>query len=971
MATAVSAKSAAHAGKLKRPTPSFVQSGPNGMRPSQPTASAVASTSKPASTNQATSSSSMNSAAVNGVSGRPMPRVRKEPLKGSDPSSRLRISTRARSIDASNGDRRSAKRLPEPYVKTTAYLLKKYAKQPPSFTIHLHPTHFRFEKQDGSFPYNSEMKVIIEHIKAGTVPHDMMEELLRGGVRFYEGCLIVRVVDHKSLSNQPSSSRSSSKEKGSLFSIHNHNEHITPSPYTPYPKQTQVQPKANSTGPPDQQLQPSGLHKEKRNDNGSSSGAPKPQVFTTVLYPTPQSLQAELTILSTTPDPRAVAQRQPQAYNVSRPPASATLPSPSTPLTAVQPSLADRGPPTKRQKMMVEPHELSEFEAKLIKATAPPLYLEPVDSFEASQKLLKSLESPLHRHKPPSPTTRRRTVAELAADEALAAEEERFMLIMDERLEPASSAAAGGNKSAVDEECGAAPFEPRFSRFKTLENIRAQYEEKAKRDHDRKLQQDRAKREQQDADRERRRSEFRQIEEQAREERRKHLAAQQSPQTQAQLVANQQSRRPPSRGNAVGIAGTQAPQSAHLAAVSQGPQSSPIVRNTTPHASSPLAGHVMVPTMSQGISMGMGSSAEAARSPIVATTSMQAGHPNAMSHPMVASRSQQGQNAHETPQMAHGTPAMSHATPIMRNITPTQRMGHGSPITTTMTQTPVMGQTMMAPQMNRMVMTPQQQHAMMQQRQAILAQQQGLNPGHQFNPQQVVQMHANAVAQQNIQQAQQQQILQQQQQHHPQQQQQPRGPQQQQMHPQAFQAQLLRSQLAHMQAAHQGHQQQQTQQQHHSNIPQLSAQQQQMLAAAQQAAAQQGAQQPNGVNNPRKHPLAQHYGNLYQSHLQRLRAEMASKYSSTVGPPHTYPAELHAHFHEGLEKEARQFVSEVMKKDRENGRQRAIIAAQVAQNQAQAQAHAQAQAQAQVHAQAQAMQQQQSHNLMGNGAGRH
>ena len=33
------------------------------------------------------------------------------------------------------------------------------------------------------------MKVIIEHIRAGTVPHDMMEELLRANVRFYEGTL--------------------------------------------------------------------------------------------------------------------------------------------------------------------------------------------------------------------------------------------------------------------------------------------------------------------------------------------------------------------------------------------------------------------------------------------------------------------------------------------------------------------------------------------------------------------------------------------------------------------------------------------------------------------------------------------------------------------------------------------------------------------------------------------------------------
>jgi transcription factor SPT20 len=33
------------------------------------------------------------------------------------------------------------------------------------------------------------MKVIIEHIRAGTVPHDLIEELLRGGVKFYEGII--------------------------------------------------------------------------------------------------------------------------------------------------------------------------------------------------------------------------------------------------------------------------------------------------------------------------------------------------------------------------------------------------------------------------------------------------------------------------------------------------------------------------------------------------------------------------------------------------------------------------------------------------------------------------------------------------------------------------------------------------------------------------------------------------------------
>ena len=77
-------------------------------------------------------------------------------------------------------------------VKTIPYILKKYKKFPPSLVLHLHPTHFRFDLQDGSFSYNSPMKVILEHVKAHTVPHDMMEELFNANVKFYEGTLTFR-----------------------------------------------------------------------------------------------------------------------------------------------------------------------------------------------------------------------------------------------------------------------------------------------------------------------------------------------------------------------------------------------------------------------------------------------------------------------------------------------------------------------------------------------------------------------------------------------------------------------------------------------------------------------------------------------------------------------------------------------------------------------------------------------------------
>lgn len=42
---------------------------------------------------------------------------------------------------------------------TTQYILDKYKDKPPSLVLHMHPTHFRFDQQDGTFNYNSAMRV--------------------------------------------------------------------------------------------------------------------------------------------------------------------------------------------------------------------------------------------------------------------------------------------------------------------------------------------------------------------------------------------------------------------------------------------------------------------------------------------------------------------------------------------------------------------------------------------------------------------------------------------------------------------------------------------------------------------------------------------------------------------------------------------------------------------------------------------
>lgn len=125
-------------------------------------------------------------------------------------------------------------------VTTESYILKRYRGQPPSLIIHLHPNSFRFDQQDGSFSYQSEMRFIIEHLQKRTVPHDILEELKKSDVRFYEGWLIVRVVDHKTVASNSVSTSQSSSDDQTPFSINNYNPYITPSPWAPYPTKAEV-----------------------------------------------------------------------------------------------------------------------------------------------------------------------------------------------------------------------------------------------------------------------------------------------------------------------------------------------------------------------------------------------------------------------------------------------------------------------------------------------------------------------------------------------------------------------------------------------------------------------------------------------------------------------------------------------------------------------------------------------------------
>ena len=490
---------------------------------------------------------------------------------------------------------------------------------------------------------------------------------------------------------------------------------MTPSSYVAYPelKKSDVEDK-DATNTDAQNL---ATTKEK-------DKAKEPKTTTIVLFPTPLSIQEEAHIQANTPDSRP-GNRRNQGANAPRTPASASGTVPPTPISAIPTMLSTSGPPAKRQKMSITGEEIQGFESKIIAATAPPLFLDPVADLEEAYTVLDSLTDPLHRMKHPSPKTRKRTVAELAADERIAAQEQSFMLIMDEK---AGSNPTTGKVSAKDD-AGTVPFEPRFERFNTIQHIKTLHEEQARvQDQQKKRNEAEAKRHEQVMKANRAQKEH---QERLERENKAQMVAQQ--QASARMSQQQRDRANQMRqhqlANQNGIAHGQS-NGVMTNGYSQPQHSSPVIRNGTPHSNaSPVVGNMMV-SQAGGVPMQATSSGQGS-SPGRPPSSMQHGHPAAGGIAMVHQRSRQ-QNPSRTstpqmngtPHMPNATPNIPHSTPVIGQGTPTTRMPHGSPQNGV--HTPAMNHNMMANQQVQHQMSPEQYQAQMRathQRQQFLAQQ--------------------------------------------------------------------------------------------------------------------------------------------------------------------------------------------------------------------------------------------------------
>jgi len=579
------------------------------------------------------------------------------------------VTKRAAPTEATPDQPVKKQKLSEPYVRDSQYILRKHKGKPASMVIHLHPKHFRFANQDGSFAYNSPMKFVLEHLKHNTVPHEILEELLESKVQFYDGCLIVEVHNHRGAGGKKQSPRDKNADK-EKFSMHNYNEHITPSPYAPYPSKAQAAAeaqeaeKANNTTPE----RPKGKETE------------GPHITTMVLHPTEQTKHAEIMILARTPISELRNKKKPGDSATSDGTAQASAP------------LTPGGSAGASEKMVMTQDELYSFQADALVTTEPPLYLEPARDADETHAVIKMLENPLHSGKPPSPRERKRTTAEVAADDAQAAEAERRMLIMDERIKPSARAANGAATS--DNQSAAASLG--FSRFKTIEMVRQNHEkaEREKKEEEARLAVEKRQFEEQAATQQKllqqkqRESMIYQKQQQAQQQR--QMAAQQQADMlrqqqmqaqQAQQQAQQQQQQAnmmqnhghPGQNNMMQNqqANFQHPQIA-------GVQGSPIPRQqsqTPMMQSSPMVQQGGFPMVPQASNTGAGSPAR----PASATRQ----HPGVA---MARNASQQAPGSrNHTPQMVN-TPSMAQAMPG-RQLSQTPRLQPGSP-DVGMSQTP-------------------------------------------------------------------------------------------------------------------------------------------------------------------------------------------------------------------------------------------------------------------------------------------
>ncbi|KAK9462219.1 Spt20 family-domain-containing protein [Lipomyces oligophaga] len=84
------------------------------------------------------------------------------------------------------------------FAESTEEILDKYKDSPPSMEFHIHPTHYRFGNQDAIIPKNSPLiKSFLDMMDLEQIPPAAVEIFRQSGIRYFEGCIIMQVYDHR------------------------------------------------------------------------------------------------------------------------------------------------------------------------------------------------------------------------------------------------------------------------------------------------------------------------------------------------------------------------------------------------------------------------------------------------------------------------------------------------------------------------------------------------------------------------------------------------------------------------------------------------------------------------------------------------------------------------------------------------------------------------------------------------------
>ncbi|KAG5360832.1 Transcription factor SPT20 [Yarrowia sp. B02] len=127
------------------------------------------------------------------------------------------------------------------FSETTESLLKKYEKDAPSLELHIHKTHFRFGSQESVIPKNSPLiKIFLEYVKEEQIPLAATEVFKDAGMRFYEGCIILEIVDYRGVPDPTEETEQQNGQNGQAANQQNPQQQ-------PEPQEPAVPPKSYRT----------------------------------------------------------------------------------------------------------------------------------------------------------------------------------------------------------------------------------------------------------------------------------------------------------------------------------------------------------------------------------------------------------------------------------------------------------------------------------------------------------------------------------------------------------------------------------------------------------------------------------------------------------------------------------------------------------------------------------------------------